>query len=444
MQPSEFKNSWSHHCSFCETQLLKSEDNGWCCLRGKHIVPRLPPYPAIVEETFASHQAVLCSISRKLNNLFAFTILGVTGGFQSLPTPSNVAISGRVYHQILDISQGNHSLRWFLYDEAGRNIRAVQQQVPQTLVACFREFLNRVNPYIHQLRASFDPTNVQHLSIELHQPTSSGEVAAVIHGNNLHQVHPRNILIQQNGQPAPQRIDILSPFYEPLQYPILFPHGTLGWCPNSPMSQIRWYRSRILSESRFTKLGRLAGEYLVDMYSRVEDERLDYIRRALHQQYSIRTQYSSSHRNNNPVSFTGSNSSSSASYHEQHKSRGIVLPSSFLGSKAWAAGEVADSLAICRSKGKPSFFITITTNPNWPEIVEQLGPGQTASDIPLVVCRTFKARMEAAIRAIKKFLGTVVYIVRVVEFQKRGLPHAHIVVKVFLFMTMIFIYRKSG
>jgi hypothetical protein len=117
--------------------------------------------------------------------------------------------------------------------------------------------------------------------------------------------------------------------------------------------------------------------------------------------------------------------------HVENQSRGIVLPSSFLGSRAWATSEVADSLAICRSKGKPSFFITITTNPNWPEIVERLQPGQSASDISVIVCRVFKARMQVAIQAIKQYIGSLVYIVRVVEFQKRGLPHAHIVVKVY-------------
>lgn len=115
---------------------------------------------------------------------------------------------------------------------------------------------------------------------------------------------------------------------------------------------------------------------------------------------------------------------------ESYSNRGIVLPASFLGSRAWAASEVADSLALCRTKGKPSFFITITTNPNWPEIQARLAQGQTASDIPVIVCRVFKARLEMAIKAMQKHLGKIIYLIRVVEFQKRGLPHAHLVIKV--------------
>ena len=126
-----------------------------------------------------------------------------------------------------------------------------------------------------------------------------------------------------------------------------------------------------------------------------------------------------------------SNSLNQSSQSESFSPRGIVLPASFLGSRAWAASEVADSLALCRAKGKPSFFITITTNPNWPEIKAKLAPGQTATDIPVIVCRSFKGRLEMAIKAMRKHFGKIVYLIRVIEFQKRGLPHAHLVIKVY-------------
>ena len=34
-------------------------------------------------------------------------------------------------------------------------------------------------------------------------------------------------------------------------------------------------------------------------------------------------------------------------------------------------------MAVVRSHGKPSFFLTITANPKWPEIVAELGPWET-------------------------------------------------------------------
>jgi hypothetical protein len=44
------------------------------------------------------------------------------------------------------------------------------------------------------------------------------------------------------------------------------------------------------------------------------------------------------------------------------------IPASFMGSYAWALDQVADALVITQKLGKPSIFLTMTTNPQWPEI----------------------------------------------------------------------------
>ena len=88
-----------------------------------------------------------------------------------------------------------------------------------------------------------------------------------------------------------------------------------------------------------------------------------------------------------------------------------------------------DSLALARKFGQPSFFITMTCNPNWPEITSQLRPAQTATDSPIVVVRAFKGRLKMLLEILRSKFGTVVYLIYVIEFQKRGLPHAHIILK---------------
>ena len=60
----------------------------------------------------------------------------------------------------------------------------------------------------------------------------------------------------------------------------------------------------------------------------------------------------------------------------------VVLPSSFTGSPRQMNQLFQDSMAIVRTFGKPDLFITFTCNPNWREILEQLDPGQTPSDRP--------------------------------------------------------------
>lgn len=78
------------------------------------------------------------------------------------------------------------------------------------------------------------------------------------------------------------------------------------------------------------------------------------------------------------------------------------------------------------------FFITMTCNPNWPEIQLCLCPGQIFFNILVIICRVFRRKLSLLEQAVSTMFPNssgVVYIVHVVEFQKRGLPHAHILVK---------------
>ena len=71
----------------------------------------------------------------------------------------------------------------------------------------------------------------------------------------------------------------------------------------------------------------------------------------------------------------------------------------------------------------------MTANPNWPEVRANLRPGEVAANRPELIARVFHAKLKKLITKIKKgFLGRVLAFTWVVEFQKRGLPHAHMLV----------------
>nr|XP_051197067.1 uncharacterized protein LOC127310428 [Lolium perenne] len=84
-------------------------------------------------------------------------------------------------------------------------------------------------------------------------------------------------------------------------------------------------------------------------------------------------------------------------------------------------------MALVQTYGKPDIFLTMTCNPNWQEIHDALLPGQTPQDRPDIVVRVFRANLEMMKEMLTKkhILGVVKAYVYVVEFQKRGLPHAH-------------------
>uniref|UniRef100_A0A914Z3L6 Helitron helicase-like domain-containing protein n=1 Tax=Panagrolaimus superbus TaxID=310955 RepID=A0A914Z3L6_9BILA len=72
----------------------------------------------------------------------------------------------------------------------------------------------------------------------------------------------------------------------------------------------------------------------------------------------------------------------------------------------------------------------MTCNPNWKEILENLLEGQTPADRPDLVARVFKQKKDYLINLISKegYFGKCKAHVYTIEFQKRGLPHAHILV----------------
>ena len=89
-----------------------------------------------------------------------------------------------------------------------------------------------------------------------------------------------------------------------------------------------------------------------------------------------------------------------------------------------------DAMSIVREFGKPDLFITMTCNPNWQEIQENLFEGQKASDRPDLVSRVFSLKLQALMNDIVKgeVFGEPVANCYAIEFQKRGLPHAHILI----------------
>ena len=105
-----------------------------------------------------------------------------------------------------------------------------------------------------------------------------------------------------------------------------------------------------------------------------------------------------------------------------------ILPSSFKGGPREMWQLYQDAMAIVRYCGKPDLFITMTCNPLWPEIIMESLPGQTAQDRPELVARVFKLKLNALLYDLTKnmVLGRTVAFIYVIEFQKRGLPHAHI------------------
>ena len=87
-----------------------------------------------------------------------------------------------------------------------------------------------------------------------------------------------------------------------------------------------------------------------------------------------------------------------------------------------------DAMTYVRHYGRPDLFITFTCNPKWPEIQRELFPGQGDTKRHDLIARVFKQKLMKLMQLLKNhaIFGETRCDMYTVEWQKRGLPHAHI------------------
>ena len=253
----------------------------------------------------------------------------------------------------------------------------------------------------------------------------ANEVAAVYVEGPDNETPPAYIAIRPKGRDL-KTLHPLDKSVEPLIYPILHPTGKLGWDMNASknkMSLLKYvkYLSAVRDESKspflpYLNAGRLTQQWFVDMFLRIDWSRQEYNRKQVNEFIS--------------TSYGALNEYLKCRAEElgAELGRKIILPSSYLGSPRYMSEAYDDAMAMVREFGKPDLFITMTCNPKWPEITENLLYGQSAADRPDLVARVFAIKYNALINFIKdsEIFGHVICHVGTIEFQKRGLPHVHL------------------
>jgi hypothetical protein len=223
-----------------------------CGPKGDHCQPPLPPYPHEWDNFTQNRKTA--GISRKLNNIFTLTAIGVYDG-DFMKFPDGVAAvtltGGRTYHRMLPAHEGQHAIRWFIHDPSAIFTKGAEMEIPPSWISSTLAGLQRVNPFIAELQNlnSYDDNDNIALHIE-HSDSISNEIAAIVSLAPASPPSRRKLVIQRKDQAEPIFLDLFSPFVEPLHYLLLLPHGTLGWSPSrltssgKKFSQARWYRTR--------------------------------------------------------------------------------------------------------------------------------------------------------------------------------------------------------
>ncbi|CAN6897420.1 unnamed protein product [Brassica oleracea] len=243
----------------------------------------------------------------------------------------------------------------------------------------------------------------------------------------------RDVVVQHRSSGL-QHISDMHPLFMTLQYPILFPYGQSGFNENIPVTNTdgnqrkREYitKRELFSYQLQTRLDegmvivsskRLLHQYIVDAYTCIEMERLRWFRL---NQKKIRADL---YNNVQDAVMNGDTDARSLG-------KRVILPSSFRGSPRYMDEKYHDAMAICRWHGNPDLFITITTNPKWDEITDHLKMygSDDPNDRPDLEARVFKMKLDELISDFNRgtFFPRPKAVVYTIEFQKQGLPHAHI------------------
>ena len=432
---------------------------GMCCNHGKIRLPLLERPPEGLMALFVANDPQAREFRdniRQYNMALAFTSMGVT---------EDVGVNRRgawVFRILGQLSHYSGALlppddrtpcyaQLYLYDphealryRMMRNDR-LREDTMQLLQNTLRESHQYAQIYQHAYEVLRNAGDVTDASITLqvsnnhdrrrYNLPSADEVAMIMPGDEMQRDYRDIVLHLRAQQEHPLlRINEGHPAYSPLHYVLLFPHGEHGWHEGlrqyepgrqvpKRLSQTRYaaYRLQVRRGEFSTILrgGRLFQQYVVDMWAAAEHSRLTFLR---HNQDTLRASVYSG--------LEDAIGAGDADVDLNQLGQRVVLPSSFIGGPRHMQQRFQDAMAIARYYRKVDIFLTMTANPNWEEITRELLPGQTSHDRPDIVTRVFQLKKEALLSEITKcgIFGKAAAHVDTIEFQKRGLPHMHLLI----------------
>ncbi|PWZ31935.1 putative ubiquitin-like-specific protease 1B [Zea mays] len=433
------------NCGYCTAKKFEYETPGFCCRGGKvELAPlETPPQLKRLWDSADSDARHFRDNIMFFNGHFSFTSLYCC--LDSMTT------NGMMYHNIKSFGReggAEHKhLELYFYDDDPTlehrysKCREEHQHKDKEVIRQIVDILHG-NPYSEHLRTMGHVENLDDYRITLNldqtlnqktynTPLTSKVAAVWIEGSEGRGQFSKSVMLLGKDSSS-HCIRSSHGCYDALSYLLFFPRGELGWHANIPkvgvsMDEVDAYRathraSNANDEDAVSPWGIQSNtswkavfqQFAVDTYIKIDSSRLDYIRR---NQDRLRADL-----------YQGLvDSMLDGDIRVEKVGKRTVLSTSFIGGPRDMRRRYMDAMALVRKFGKPDIFLTMTCNHNWDEIRRELLPGQTPQDRPdLVVC-VFHAKLQELKHRLTKqdILGKVRAYVYVVEFQKRGLPHAH-------------------
>ncbi|KAG7997505.1 hypothetical protein I3843_01G214600 [Carya illinoinensis] len=249
-----------------------------------------------------------------------------------------------------------------------------------------------INPYSLFFRSLGDLSNLENQVIHIRSdvgldqrvfnvPTSSQVAAIWVENEDADQLRGRDIYVFSHSGGS-YIVQYYFGCYDPLQYPLLFPLGDTGWHQGI---------QRVNRGSTLTTLNRKMKDpivscreyycYKLQIRENIETSRLDYFRS---KQQHIRSEL---YQDIVDTITLGKTDASNVG-------KRIILPSSFIGGPRDMRKRYMEAMALVQRYGKPDIFLTMTCNPNWQEISNELRLHEESQNRPDLVDRVFRAKLE--------------------------------------------------
>ncbi|KAF8082286.1 hypothetical protein N665_0837s0001 [Sinapis alba] len=408
-----------------------------CFMQGQVELPLLKDPPNELKQLIEGEDKLSKHFQKNMrpdNMVFSFTSLGgkVERSCKKGIGPDMFQLQGENYHLMDSLKSPDGDkvkfVQMYICDtenEAENRAHCLSQffLIKCTHLLCFSQeilmkMLDEVNPYVKIFRSAkerFDtnPGDAFHMRIisdrrkdgrTYNTPTAS-EVAALIPGDFNLDMNKRDIVLQQHSGKL-MRINEIHASYLALQYPLLFTYGKDGF-----RLGIKKGVTEVTKRHKKTTISmrqRLFQQFLVDVYTTIESNRLRYLK------------FNQSNLGSDTYdSIQKSERAGKIDMHGQGQLRYLK----------YMKNNYLDAMNICKHFGFPDLFITFTCNPKWQELTRFLKKWRLkAEDKSEIIYRIFKIKLEALMDDLTKkhVLGKTVASMYTIEFQKRGLPHAHI------------------
>ncbi|KAJ6957546.1 hypothetical protein NC653_039492 [Populus alba x Populus x berolinensis] len=399
-----------------------------CCLNGRVSLPTVQPTPPILDFLLdPSNGSALKKFRdniRAYNSMFAFTSMGakIDTSVNDQPALYVFKISGHCHHLLGSLlpvdGESPKFAQLYVFDTAHEVANRLlpftrgskSSSLDENIVVDLLRMLDETNELAKLFRKARDKTqNIQSIDYKLRllgkrnhdsrqydDPTSNDNGGLVV-GDIGDFFSERDIIIESfSGHEKTRKRSRVS---------------------------MRAYYAYLINErpgcdNTIIKGGHLYQQFLVDAFVNVEEDRLDYIRA---NQKDLRSEI-----------YKGIHEAVLNGDVEGFSTGKIIVPSSLTGSPRYMINNYQDAMAICRAYRNPDLFITFTCNVNWPEIRRELTKDRIYKheDKPDIITRVFRSKvidMLAFIKSGKPF-GQIIADVCAIEFQKRGLPHTHILI----------------